>query len=379
LRIFANAFLVAFALEALFTIASSQVGEQVGGQGAGLSAARGLFTSLVSVASLPLFILMGLSPDLRWRIFLPPCLLLSWLAAGAMPLPIWLSAADARLLIGVLEALLAVVAFGFCRQQNGGEGWLLRQDAMLGPAFSGRTAVGFSVLNLFVILPVSIAYLALSAAAGIAHLTAGFVELRADGIHLSHREYARDGERIHLVAMMHVGEPAFYRELFDSLPSEGAITLTEGVRDEGGLLSDGLDYGNVAAGLGLVVQPEFDGTGRELRNADIDVSQFSAPTLELLAGVAKVFAAESFGKAFRAYAELSDMSSEDAARALATLKHDLLDLRNDHLVGELEAALGHYDVVVVPWGALHLPGIEERVLALGFEQVDAADRRVVIW
>ena len=38
-----------------------------------------------------------------------------------------------------------------------------------------------------------------------------------------------------------------------------------------------------------------------------------------------------------------------------------------------------YDVVVVPWGGLHLPGIEDRVRELGFVQDAATDRRVISW
>ena len=376
MRILANAFLVVFAIEAFLTLLSSQ---WTGAESTWFENLRLLSGGVATVVSLPVFALLGFNPNLRWRIFLPPCLLLSWVAVGAMPLSIWLSVADARLAVGALEVLLAVMAFAFCRQQNGGKGWLLGPEAMHGPTFSGRTAVGFTALNLLAILPASLAYLAFSAAVGVGYVSAGFVEIRTDGIHLSHREYARDGRRIHLVAMMHVGDPAFYQETLESFPTDGAIILAEGVRDETGLLSEGLNYGNLAAGLGLVVQPELDDGDRELRYADVDVSEFSPRTLALLAGVARVFGAETFGEAFREYAELSDMSSEVAAESIETLKHDLIDLRNDHLLAEVEAALADYDVVVVPWGALHLPGIQQRVIELGFEQTAATDRRVVSW
>ena len=73
------------------------------------------------------------------------------------------------------------------------------------------------------------------------------------------------------------------------------------------------------------------------------------------------------------------MNSETAVETIAGLKRDLLDLRNDHLLVEIEKALRDYDHVVVPWGALHLPGIQEQVRGLGFVQAAETDRRVVGW
>ncbi len=382
MRIFANAFLVAFAIDALFAIAVSQ-SHGVGAGAPWLASVRDLLMGFVSLASIPLFVLMGIHPGLRWRIFLPPCLLLSWIMLGAMPLPIWFSASNAALVAGALEAAFAVTAFGLCRQwnrANGADGWLLGEQALRGPTFSRHTAVGFTALNLLVILPASLAYLALAAAAGVGHLTQGFVEIRSDGIHLAHREYVRGGQTIHLVAMMHIGDSAFYEELVLALPRQGAITLAEGVTDETGVLSGGLSYGNVAAELGLVEQPELSAGDRELRHADVDVSAFSRETLELLTGVGRVLGSATSTDALIAYAELSNhVGSEDPTRMIAAFRHDLIDLRNDHLLGEIETSLRDYDVVVVPWGGLHLPGIEDRVRELGFVQDAATDRRVISW
>lgn len=375
MRIFANAFLVAFAIDALLAIASFGLGAGI----AGLASARALCTGFVTLASLPVFVLMGAHPGLRWRIFLPPCLFLSWTAMGAMPLPICLSASDAGLVVGVLGAAFAAVAFVLCRQSNGWKGWLLGEEALQGLTFSGRTALGFTALNLFAILPASLAYLAFSAAAGVGHLTQGFVDIRRDGIHLSHREYIREGQTIHLVAMMHIGDPAFYDELALSLPEQGAITLVEGVTDEAELLSESLSYGNVAASLGLVEQPELGGGDRELRSADVDVSEFSPDTMEFLASLGTILSSETFVDGLIAYAELTNMSSETAVKMLAALKHDLLELRNDHLFEEMEMALRDYDQIIVPWGALHLPGIQDRLRELGFVQEVETYRRVVGW
>ena len=376
MRIFANAFLVAFALDAVLAMAAAEL---TGAGTAWLAGLRTLFTGIVTAASLPLFVLMGIHPGLRWRIFLPPCLFLSWTAMGAMPLPIWFSALDALLIVGALQAAFAATALMSCRLLNSGNAWLLEEHALSGANFSGRTAVGFTALNLLVILPASVAYLVLSVAAGVGHLTQGFVEIRGDGIHLSHREYRRGSQTIHLVAMMHIGEPAFYQDLIETLPMQGAITLAEGVTNDAGQLPERRSYSSIAAGLGLVPQPELGGNNRKLRYADVDLSEFSPETREFLAGVERVMNAETLEAGVRAYLELSDMGSETAVRTLNALKHDLIDLRNDHLFAEIETSLRDYDTVVVPWGALHLPGIQDRIRDLGFEQELAMDRLVIRW
>jgi hypothetical protein len=379
LRSSANGFLVAFALDAIFVLACSLLVD-AGSPGASwLASSRVVFTGVLTVASLPLFVLMGINPALRWRIFLPPCLFLSWVSLAAMPLPVWFDAPEAMRVAGAIEAVPAALAFAFARQANGGVGWLLSDDALQGGGFSGRTAVRFTALNLLVILPASLLYLALAAASGVGHLSGGFVEIRLDGIHLLHREYQRGDQVIHLVSMMHIGDAAFYQDLLDSLPREGSITLAEGVSDETGRLSKGFSYGNVAAGLGLTEQPDFATGDRQVRYADVDVSSFSPDTLRFLSGVGRVFGAPNLSEALIAYVELSDMDSAMAKRTLTSLRHDLIEQRNEHLLSELEQALADYDVIVVPWGALHLSGIETGVRALGFTQRRDLDRRVVGW
>jgi hypothetical protein len=50
------------------------------------------------------------------------------------------------------------------------------------------------------------------------------------------------------------------------------------------------------------------------------------------------------------------------------VEQDLLVRRNEHVAGELDRALDEgYRRVVIPWGALHMPGLEREVLERGFE------------
>jgi uncharacterized protein YbaP (TraB family) len=58
---------------------------------------------------------------------------------------------------------------------------------------------------------------------------------------------------------------------------------------------------------------------------------------------------------------------------------DVVDRRNEHLVGEIERALGEYDRVVVPWGALHLPGVEQTVLSWGYAETSREMHPLFAW
>lgn len=50
------------------------------------------------------------------------------------------------------------------------------------------------------------------------------------------------------------------------------------------------------------------------------------------------------------------------------LLQDILVLRNQHLLEALDMALPEYQRVVIPWGAYHLPDIEEGLEQRGFTQ-----------
>ena len=57
----------------------------------------------------------------------------------------------------------------------------------------------------------------------------------------------------------------------------------------------------------------------------------------------------------------------------------VIDLRNDHLTATLDAALEDFDRIIVPWGALHLPHVEDHILAAGFEPIAASYRPLLSW
>jgi hypothetical protein len=76
--------------------------------------------------------------------------------------------------------------------------------------------------------------------------------------------------------------------------------------------------------------------------------------------------------------DLWSRTAGDAGR-LVLVERDILHLRNEHLLSEIEAALEEYERLVVPWGALHLPFIERAILERGFHPTASTRHRLISW
>ena len=72
-------------------------------------------------------------------------------------------------------------------------------------------------------------------------------------------------------------------------------------------------------------------------------------------------------------------AKEQGPEQLQAFQAEVVGLRNRHLVKEIEGAVGEFDHVVVPWGALHLPEIEQAVLAMGFAETSRELHPLFAW
>ena len=117
---------------------------------------------------------------------------------------------------------------------------------------------------------------------------------------------------------------------------------------------------------------ESDGLG-DL--ADVDLEDFDPLTIEWLQWVSRLWASDDLLAALQ---ELLAYSAENE-RQLTVVENDILHMRNEHLLAEVERALGEYQNVVVPWGALHLPFIESAILERGFEETQRQRYRLLAW
>ena len=375
MKLLANAFVIAFLGDGILSLLDDLL--IVGAGTHLLSSPRALLSGLVLLGSLPVYILLGATPRLPWRVFLPPCLFLTWLGMGAMPLPVWLGLQGALLVTSALKIGLGVATLVLVRRVTGGVGWLFTEESLAGPRFRWRTALGFSAVNVFLILPATLAYLFLAASSGIDSVSGGFLRMDTSGLYTTDRAYTRGEQTVHLIGMMHIGESSYYSELIESFPTEGAVILREGVSDEQNLLPDGISYEPLAASLGLESQGPLGGDEHAVVDADVDISTFSPETLSILRHIGELLASESAFEALVAYSRLVETRPD--LDTLERLQHDLLEMRNEHLFAQVTASLEEYDHVIVPWGALHMAGIESMLLELGFAPGPSREWRILSW
>jgi succinate dehydrogenase hydrophobic anchor subunit len=217
--------------------------------------------------------------------------------------------------------------------------------------------------------------------------SSGFVRLTLSGLELAERVYEKDGRRVHLIGMVHIADSGFYESLNRSLaePVEGRrLVLLEGVSDSEKRLpqsfASGKTYRDMAERLGLAEQAlgfavqsdqlesetagETWGTlGVDFRPADIDVSELDPRHRDRL--VSLLSAMEKID--LSSFLSLPD---DMTARDLEELIVDgLVKRRNARLMEVFAAEEANYAEVFMPWGAAHLPDLERRLLALGYEPV----------
>ena len=165
--------------------------------------------------------------------------------------------------------------------------------------------------------------------------------------------------------------------------------MAEGVSDSGNLLHNSIDYGKMAGFLGLTPQKEMHFRGKiiddeeleaartgsrnekqsvttDILRADMDVSDFRPPTLLLLNALGKnMQESRSFVKGVMA---LNSWGEKNITPEMSDIiMDDILHRRNLEVIHYLEKAIGLYDTIVIPWGALHMKEIEAEVLKKGFK------------
>ncbi len=312
--------------------------------------------------------LMGLTPMIPKRLFLPVTLFNPLAALAMVPLAIYFY--DRLQQIGWAIALCQVVfGLGILRLAQGGFNFrwpLVPEKQLAARGFSWLNLLVFLLLNAFVLLPAVIVYLVLCAGLAADHFSDGFLKLGPDGLTVQVRKYARnDGKTIQLFPMAHIGDTDFYRKVSQSFPAN-SIILLEGVTDNQTLLTNRITYKRMAASLGLSEQQkEFKPSQGELVRADVDVEQFATNTIDFLNLVMRI---HSKGLNTENVMELVQYSPPPDFQD--RLFEDLLRKRNRRLLEEIPSRLSETDNIIVPWGVAHMPGIAKEIQKSGFRLVE---------
>ncbi|PLX89422.1 MAG: hypothetical protein C0619_11120 [Desulfuromonas sp.] len=354
-----------------------------------------LFGSLVVAMALLLYPCFGFNRHLPKKIFLPQIFLLLWTVAGLWPLATKMDPFALEISAATAQVLLGLFALVWFRIKNGSS-LLLTREMFPGKGFGLRNLLWFSLASLL-FLPLVLIFFGFSAATGyVEQLSGGFVRLGVDGLYMAEQVYRQQDKTVRLAGMIHIGDQDYYDELSRSISAEPVLVLSEGVSDRDGLLRREFSYVKIADALGLSGQHRLQFPGRrvdidqiyrdgfngaqqgtpDVAGADIDLREFDPLTIEFINAMATHLL--SSASLIDGFAAFNGWAQENLPpTASETIMHDLVDKRNQVVLGHLDAALKKYDTVVIPWGALHMAGIEAAVRKRGFILQQSRERRSI--
>ena len=341
---FANVFVVAYGVDAIFSIVEELFRLATGSFA--LVGVRNLIATGVMLAAPLALLAMVLTPRARPSVLFPLAACALWGAFGAAPLGLLFEGVALRMAPLVVQAGLLGLALLRIRSSTQGRSWLIETGA---PQQSGKSAFSplYSVLSLTTLAVVGsfalILYLPLMLMTSMQTMTDGFVRFDLQGVDLADRRYSREGRELRLVGMMHIGENEGYSALVESFAGESTVILAEGVSDQDGLLDQGLSYEGLAEGLGLDTQGSIEAyldqidvqneSGEEsqrpiVRHADVDARIFHPETREILIEVGNLWNQDDILAAFLRFAQ----KGQDSPKRIERFQEDVLDRRNEHLL-----------------------------------------------
>jgi hypothetical protein len=336
-----------------------------------LTGIRGTLFLFSLLAAIVIYGLMGLTPMIPKRLFLP-LTLFGPVAELAVILVAIYFYSRLQQFAWVLSFCQVILGLSILRWAQAGFQFrwpLVAEDRLGGRRFSWRNLLMFLLGNVFVLIPAVIAYLVLCAALAVDHFSDGFMALRPEGLKVQVRKYVRnDGKTIQLVPMSHVGEPDFYQKLSQSFPTN-SILLMEGVSDDRNLLTNKISYQRMAKSLGVAEQQtEFKPSRTQMVRADVDVEQFTTNTIDFLNLVTLIHS-----KGLNAGTIQMLMQYSEPSYFHDQLFDDILRKRNRHLLEEIQVWLSQSENIIVPWGAAHMPEIAKGIQKSGFRVVETED------
>lgn len=360
-----------------------------------LALPRNFLAFVTLLISFALYVALGIDRRLPKRVLLLPLLFAFWGITGPWPLTAVIGSGYSGLVAAALQVALGAATMLYIRKINAQS--LLMTDAMFSPpVFSMRNTLVFATLNILM-LPLALVFLGFaSASTYIEKKTSGFVHLGLDGLYMKEKFYRRNDKTILLTSMIHIADQSYYDALMGSIAPDRTIILMEGVSDKYHLLENRFSYEKFADLLGLVSQeklkfkgkfierdeilePDEPGNSKQsphIIRADIDISRFEPQTVAFLNALGKyLFNSQSLSTGVVLYNQW--VKENLAGDKLQDIMKDILDKRNAEVIHYLNQALPKYDTIVIPWGALHMPGIEAAVRAEGFQLEKSSQRRSI--
>ena len=393
MRKFANLFLILFLADGVFSLMDEMLRTFL--HFGFLALPRNFVAFATILISVALFIALGIDRRLPKRILLLPLLFVFWGVTGLWPLLAIMGSKYSGLVAAALQVALGAAAMLYIRKINAQS--LLLTEAMFNPpVFSLRNTLIFATVNLLLLPPALVFFGFASTSTYIEKKTSGFVHLGLDGLYMKEKVYRKSDKTILLTSMIHIAEKSYYDTLMGATTLDRTIILMEGVSDKHHLLKNRFSYEKFADLLGLVSQENLRFKGRFIEQdellepeepqnpdqaphivrADIDISHFEPQTIAFLNALGKyLFNNKSFTKGVLLYNQW--VKENLPGDKMQNIFKDILDKRNSEVIRFMNQALPKYDTIVIPWGALHMPGIEAAVRAEGFKLQKTSQRRSI--
>lgn len=389
MRRFANFFLLLFLADGIISFLNEML--VIYPNTTMLSGMDSFFSWTVNAVWIPFYVALGIDKRLPKAIFLPQLIFVFWSFFQYWPLPVMFGRAEYALPMAFGQILLGTFPLLYLRIKY-------KRHFLLPPEFFSTHFFGFKHTALFlvvhlVMLPFILIYMAVSIASlQLDKKTGGYARLRPDGLHMVEKIYRLDNKEIRLTSMIHIADKAYFDDVIESIPSKGTIVLAEGISDKYNQLTNRFSYGELAHNLGLASQETMffhgkfieaddvqqaaataDGEGYHILRADIDIDEFNPKTIEFMQIIGRnLLSGASFSEGIRTY--LAWIRENSPHFTPHTIMNDILYRRNQEVINHMESLIEHYDTIVIPWGALHMPEIEAAVLQRGFLLSETRER-----
>lgn len=340
-----------------------------------------------------------LVPQLPKLTLLPPLLAALWQLAGAPGIS-W-SLSDHASLARLDGIMLGATAAGMLMNKLNLGTWFIRTiDLPVHERLFTRTLIAGPIAALLLVV-VGVVALVAAIPTYIEQESRGYLHFASKGLEVRETVMRKGDSEVRLVGMVHIGEPEFYRQLYAGIPPQ-ALILAEGVTDRENRMKAKPSYDNAARGLGLQSQGEFQsllagsniveaappaappapGTPPAVATpalpvvagkpsvvfADVDVSELSPETLSFIEAAGSIFQSATLSEAAGKYMEITGRFTEPQIRAVM---EELVKKRNAHALAALDRHVARFNLIYLPWGALHMPDFEDRLVARGYRVVSS--------
>lgn len=246
-------------------------------------------------------------------------------------------------------------------------------------------------------LCVLLAYLAYAALSMIVELSDSYIKFSLQGVHtLETRLQQGPHTNVRLVGMMHFGSTISYSKLYHSFSEPSTLILEEGISDTHRPARASYKCAaetTISFSRSIMEQPSLcviegahrvasvsqalGSAGVDIVNADVYLQDMSSQTqqwikqnLELLAKVT-----EGDWEGFDWRLLLKQLSNPIPKQVW----DDILYARNEQVIDSFMLAGEHYQHVVIPWGAMHGPGLEQALLDLGYTATHNQYHLILPW